>query len=150
MSTEAIFKPPSAVLPRRATETDGAAVDIFDLATDEETLKELLRDLFENHWHEIIFGPIIQGAAYELRPPRRPPISVCSMVILRLLSGYRIFIFASVRTGMRRRNLRGAAGPRAPNFTGASIAQAHRCPGACVCSMVRVNSRSPCCCQILF
>lgn len=72
MSTEAIFKPLSAFQPRRVTETDGAAVDIFDLPADEETLKELLRDLFENHWQEIIFGPIIQGAAYELRPPSSP------------------------------------------------------------------------------
>ena len=32
----------------------------------------MLRDLFENHWREITFGPIIQGAAYELKAPSLP------------------------------------------------------------------------------
>jgi hypothetical protein len=34
------------------------------LQADEETLETLLRDLFENHWREITFGSIMQGAAY--------------------------------------------------------------------------------------
>jgi hypothetical protein len=58
--------------PRRAIEVDGAALDIFDLPTDEETLKDLFCDLFEKHWREIVFGPIIQGAAYEFHPPSPP------------------------------------------------------------------------------
>jgi hypothetical protein len=62
----------SAVQPRRTIDIDGSTVDIFDLPPNEETLKELLRDLFENHWQEIIFGPIIQGAAYEFRLPSPP------------------------------------------------------------------------------
>src|SRR5262249_9672658 len=28
--------------------------------------------LFENHWHEINFGPTIQGAAYEFKAPSPP------------------------------------------------------------------------------
>jgi hypothetical protein len=58
--------------PRRVIEVDGATVDIYDLPTDEETLKSLFRDLFENHWSDIVFGPIIQGAAFEFHPPSRP------------------------------------------------------------------------------
>jgi hypothetical protein len=53
-------------------ETDGALVDVFLLPTDEETLAALLRDLFENHWREITFGPIIEGAAYEFKAPSPP------------------------------------------------------------------------------
>jgi hypothetical protein len=49
---------------RRAVDIHGSPVDIFPLPADEETLETLLRDLFENHWREITFGPIIQGAAY--------------------------------------------------------------------------------------
>jgi len=58
--------------PRRAVDVDGALVDIFSLPADEETLEALLRDLFENHWRDVTFGPIIQGAAFEfkaLSPP---------------------------------------------------------------------------------
>ena len=71
---------PSAT-PRRIAEPDGAALDVFSLPLDTASLEELFRDLFEHHWREIVFGPIIQGAAWEIhadRPPTR----------IRLLDGY--------------------------------------------------------------
>jgi hypothetical protein len=58
--------------PRRAVEVDGSSVDIFALPADEETLAALLRDLFENHWREITFGPIIEGAAFEFKASSPP------------------------------------------------------------------------------
>ncbi len=58
--------------PRRVVEPDGARVDIFPLPTDEATLEAVLRELFVDHWQEITFGPIIQGAAYELKAPAPP------------------------------------------------------------------------------
>jgi hypothetical protein len=59
-------------LPRRMIDVDGSVVDVFPLLVEEAALEALLRDLFENHWHEITFGPIIQGAAYELKAPSPP------------------------------------------------------------------------------
>ena len=35
-------------------------------------LEQLLRDLFEQHWDKITFGPLIQGAAWEIRAPHAP------------------------------------------------------------------------------
>src|SRR6267154_263861 len=61
-----------AVRPERVTDPDGAAVEVFPLPTDEASLLELLRWLFEEHWAEITFGPIIQGAAWEIRAPHAP------------------------------------------------------------------------------
>jgi hypothetical protein len=58
--------------PRRMIDVDGSAVDIFSLPVEEATLEALLRDLFENHWREITFGPIIEGAAYEFKAPSQP------------------------------------------------------------------------------
>jgi hypothetical protein len=55
--------------PQRMIDVDGSAVDIFPLPVEEAALEALLRDLFENHWREITFGPIIEGAAYEFRAP---------------------------------------------------------------------------------
>jgi hypothetical protein len=72
VTLENVFTSQSEARPRRAIDVDGSTVDIFDLPTDEETLKALFRDLFENHWQDIIFGPIIQGAAYEFHPPSPP------------------------------------------------------------------------------
>jgi hypothetical protein len=63
---------PAPIAPRRVTEIDGAMLDVFDLPVDEASLLELLRDLFENHWRDITFGPIVQGAAWEIRAPAAP------------------------------------------------------------------------------
>ena len=54
------------------TDPDGAAVEIFPLPGDETSLEKLLRDLFERHWDKITFGPLIQGAAWEIRAPHAP------------------------------------------------------------------------------
>jgi hypothetical protein len=59
-------------LPRRDVEPDGTPLDVFPLPTDTASLESLLRDLFENHWREITFGPIIQGAAWEMRADGAP------------------------------------------------------------------------------
>lgn len=57
---------------RRVGEADGALCDLFPLPVDEATLEALLRSLFADHWQEITFGPIIQGAAYEFKAPSQP------------------------------------------------------------------------------
>jgi hypothetical protein len=54
------------------TEADGSVMEVFALPADAASLEELLRDLFENHWQEITFGPIIQGAAWEMQAPHAP------------------------------------------------------------------------------
>ena len=62
----------AAARPQRIVDEDGAAVEIFALPTDAESLEALLRDVFSHHWHEVTFGPIIQGAAWELRAAAAP------------------------------------------------------------------------------
>ena len=61
-----------ALRSQTMTDPDGATVEIFPLPTDEGSLEELLRDLFEQHWDRITFGPLIQGAAWENRAPHAP------------------------------------------------------------------------------
>jgi hypothetical protein len=60
------------IQPHRVVEEDGATYEIFALPIDPASLEELLRDLFQNHWQHITFGPIIQGAAWELRATQAP------------------------------------------------------------------------------
>ena len=50
----------TAARPKTVTDPDGAIVQIFPLPTDEASLEQLLRDLFEQHWNKITFGPLIQ------------------------------------------------------------------------------------------
>jgi hypothetical protein len=67
--------------PARVVEDDGATYELFPLPTEPAALEELLRDLFERHWQEITFGPIIQGAAWEMKASA-PPETV------KLFDGY--------------------------------------------------------------
>jgi hypothetical protein len=64
--------PETPVVSKHVTDDDGHVVEIFPLPTDEGTLERLLRELFESHWDKIVFGPIIQGAAWEFQAPHAP------------------------------------------------------------------------------
>jgi hypothetical protein len=59
-------------VPRRVVEPDRTPLDVFPLPTDTASLESLLRDLFENHWRDITFGPIMPGAAWEMRADAAP------------------------------------------------------------------------------
>ena len=58
--------------PARIVDPDGATIEVFPLPTDEASLLELMRDLFQNHWRDITFGPMVQGAAWEMRAAAAP------------------------------------------------------------------------------
>jgi hypothetical protein len=62
----------SPATPERQIEPDGALVDVFALPADAASLETLLCDLFVGHWQEITFGPIIQGAAWEMKAAQAP------------------------------------------------------------------------------
>jgi hypothetical protein len=47
-------------------------LEIFPLDPTEETLVNLLTELFRDHWGKIIFGPLIQGAVYEIKATEPP------------------------------------------------------------------------------
>jgi hypothetical protein len=59
------------ILPRVETR-DGSREEIYALPTDTGFLEDILRHLFENHWQSIVFGPLIEGGAYEFRCPCKP------------------------------------------------------------------------------
>jgi hypothetical protein len=75
-------------LPTRVTEADGSVMEVFALPTDAASLEAILRDLFENHWQEITFGPIIQGAAWEMQAQAAP-------AHIGVLDGYITIAFGS-------------------------------------------------------
>jgi hypothetical protein len=56
------------------TKLDGGqrALQTWPLPLDEAYLEEFLTYLFTNYWDHVIFGPIIEGAAYELTCPCKP------------------------------------------------------------------------------
>ena len=44
----------------------------WELPISEDFLHAFLADIFENHWKGICFGPLIEGAAFEMRCPGAP------------------------------------------------------------------------------
>lgn len=62
------------MLPLHHTrDADGRVTeDRWPVPLDPAWLQAFLTDIFDNHWQGLCFGPIIEGAAYELRPPGRP------------------------------------------------------------------------------
>ncbi len=56
----------------RIDTSNGNRQEIYSLPVEADFLEELLRYIFENHWRAIVFGPIIEGGAYEFRCPCEP------------------------------------------------------------------------------
>ncbi|TVR79281.1 MAG: hypothetical protein EA405_13255 [Rhodospirillales bacterium] len=70
--------------PRQPTVTEsasGSKTEVWDVPPDEAVLRDILERVFRRHWPSIVFGPLIQGAAYEFRCPREPKS-------ISLLDGY--------------------------------------------------------------
>jgi hypothetical protein len=59
---------------------DGTTTESFPVEPSEDRLLALLRDVFEVHWRDVIFGPCIQGAVFEARFTAPPHLT--------LLDGY--------------------------------------------------------------
>lgn len=53
---------------------DGTSTECFGIDPTEERLLALLRELFEDAWNDIVFGPCLQGAVFELRFSDRPKV----------------------------------------------------------------------------
>lgn len=67
-------------------EPGNGTLEIFPLQPDEAALTALMTELFRDHWDKIHFGPLIQGAVFEIkvtRPPQR----------IGMLDGYLIVDF---------------------------------------------------------
>lgn len=62
------------------------ALQTWALPTDQEFLQEFLTYVFETYWDQIVFGPMIQGAAYEFTCPCKPER-------IRLFDGYLTITF---------------------------------------------------------
>jgi hypothetical protein len=66
------------VAPARTVErgADGSVTSYHDVSVDGDGVERLLIELFSNHWEEIFAGPVIEGAAYEIRFTAKPALSM--------------------------------------------------------------------------
>ena len=57
-------------------ELDGTVTEYDDVPVAGEHIERLLRELFTEHWARITVGPIIQGAAWEIRFAQAPTLTM--------------------------------------------------------------------------
>ncbi|MEM8975524.1 MAG: hypothetical protein AAGD43_25960 [Pseudomonadota bacterium] len=76
-------------VPTEVSTKDNGSIERenWSLPTEEAFLEAFLRDIFENHWEGIRFGPLIQGAAYEWKCSSGP-------TRIGLMDGYLTIHFA--------------------------------------------------------
>jgi hypothetical protein len=97
-----VTAPPTETL----TEPDGRTSELFDLPHDEDSLLRLFKLLFEKHASEIVFGPCIQGAVFE--------IHVEKPAVLTMLDGYLTVDFGTWHFHLCIGEHRGTAGAASP------------------------------------
>jgi hypothetical protein len=54
-------------------ESDGTLTEYADVPVEGDGVERLLTEIFTDHWQHVFAGPVIEGAAYEIRftaPPR--------------------------------------------------------------------------------
>jgi hypothetical protein len=66
---------------------DGTRTELFEVDPTEATLLALLKEIFEQHWDRVIFGPCIEGAVFEVRFTARPRVSVLDGYVTVELGG---------------------------------------------------------------
>ncbi len=103
---------------RTAQLPDGRTEEIWPFPLEEAFLARFLTDVFENYHDRIAFGPLITGAAYELKSP-------CKPVSIALSRGY-----LTVHWGTRGHfHLCVGEVARSTGDPAAAAAAAHRKPG---------------------
>lgn len=60
----------------RTDESGGGDTEIFPIAVTENSVRHALDVMFLRWWPNIRFGPIVQGAVYELRAPHEPHMTM--------------------------------------------------------------------------
>jgi hypothetical protein len=55
---------------------DGGVTEYDEIAVHGDTVERLLTEVFGEHWADVFAGPVIEGAAYEIRFTSKPALSM--------------------------------------------------------------------------
>jgi hypothetical protein len=69
---------PGMTRPARTVERepDGSFTEYDEVPVDGDRVERLLTEIFTEHWAHVFAGPVIEGAAYEIRFTERPRVSM--------------------------------------------------------------------------
>jgi hypothetical protein len=57
-------------------ELDGTTIEYEDVPVDGHRIERLMTELFTDHWARVTVGPLLQGAAWEIRFVAQPKVSM--------------------------------------------------------------------------
>lgn len=83
----------------RTTEQNHDDLEVFPIPLGDDTLPQILTRLFEDHWQEIRFGPLIQGAVFELAASEQPRLSMLDGYLTIDLGGPHIHLCIGEHVG---------------------------------------------------
>src|SRR5713226_3891892 len=63
---------PRAVEPHRGV----VAAESWDVPVTGDRIERLVTEIFEQHWADITVGPLIEGAAWEIRFTQKPTLTM--------------------------------------------------------------------------
>jgi hypothetical protein len=66
---------PEESMPTIERGADGVMTEYGDVAVAGDRVERLLTELFTEHWDKLTVGPLIEGAAYEIRFAARPTVT---------------------------------------------------------------------------
>ena len=84
----------------RTTEQSHDDLEVFALPASPEMLLELLTMIFEDHWRHVRFGPLIQGAVYELAATAQPQLSMLDGYVTIDLGGPHVHLCIGEQKGL--------------------------------------------------
>lgn len=73
-------------------EIDGTTVEYEDIPVEGDRIQRLLTELFTEHWDRITVGPVVQGAAWEIRFARRPVLSLSEGYLTADTGGWHVHL----------------------------------------------------------
>jgi hypothetical protein len=57
-------------------EADGTTTSYTEVPVTGDTIEQLMTEVFRDHWADVFAGPVIEGAAYEIRFTSAPTLSM--------------------------------------------------------------------------
>ncbi|HEU0196831.1 MAG TPA: hypothetical protein VFQ88_06395 [Nevskiaceae bacterium] len=89
-------------------------LELFPLPVDVGTLRSLLTAIFTQYWRCVRFGPLIQGAVYEIAAPCAAHVTLLDGYLTADFGTWHLHLCIGEHRGTRRcPTLRAIGGPRA-------------------------------------
>jgi hypothetical protein len=111
--------------------SDGSVTAYDEVSVEGDRVERLLTELFTKHWEDVFVGPVIEGAAYEIRFTAPPVLSMLDGYLTVDLGPWHFHLCVGDHRRARPPRRRDCGGSRAPRSFTPTVAPACRAPGGC-------------------